>query len=122
MSERDRATDADTVQSAVAAARRDVLGGRGPNAGPAEILRSQRERPNLGGLPAPLERELVHIAALLLREVDAAPDFSTVPSKIERLRALWDPVPADKRHAAAWPWHPVNHDPASPPTPGPGNN
>lgn len=83
----------------MARARAQVLAGRGPGAPPAETERHQRERPTLGPLPSPLERELVHLNTAAFRQGAASDvDATTVRNQRERVRALWGWPPP---HAAA---------------------
>lgn len=85
----------DDPQRAVARARARVLSGRGPGAPQAETDRYQRERASLGPLPAPLERELVHLRTAAYRS-DAAEDLdeTAVGHQRDRLLDIWAPPSA----------------------------
>ncbi|PSL02700.1 hypothetical protein CLV30_1095 [Haloactinopolyspora alba] len=91
-----RARPADDPQQAVTRARTQVLTGRGAGADRAEIARATRERPTLGALPAPLERELVHLHTALIRsetDGEAGDMVSTgAQEQIDRLREIWAPT------------------------------
>lgn len=76
-------------QQAVAHARTQVLAGRGPGADLAEIAQATRERPTLGSLPAPLEREMVHLHTALMRNAAEDVDITRVQDEIDRLREIW---------------------------------
>jgi hypothetical protein len=54
-----------SAQAAIAAARAQLLAGRGPGASPQEITAHTRARPRLGGYPTPQQREQLtaHTAA-----------------------------------------------------------
>lgn len=108
-------------QQAVARARAAVLGGRGPGAPAAETDRYKRERPTLGPLPAPLERELVHLRTAAIRDRDGEVDASDLDVQRRRVRQVWagrpGPPPGTAarpaapgprqgagRRGARWPW------------------
>ena len=76
-------------RQAVARARAHVLGGRGPGARPTETDRYKRERPTLGPLPAPLERELVHLQTAGFRTHGPEVDTSGLDIQRRRLREVW---------------------------------
>jgi hypothetical protein len=81
-------------QQAVARARADVMGGRGPGAPKAETDRYKRERPTLGPLPAPLERELVHLDAMRMRSgLQQHVDPVSIRNQDDRLREVWATKP-----------------------------
>lgn len=83
-------------QQAVARARENVLRGRGPGAEKRETDRYKRERPTLGPLPAPLERELVHLQTARARCGHArGVDATAIQNQIDRLCEVWLPKPAD---------------------------
>lgn len=93
---------AEDPQHAVARARENVLSGRGPGAPKSETDRYKRERPTLGPLPAPLERELVHLQTARARSDRArGVDPTAIQNQIDRLRELWLPKPADHPRSVA---------------------
>lgn len=85
-------SEAESVQAAVAAIRADVLRGRGPDVPTAERAAHQHERALLGALPAPLERELVHLATTFIRAGAENADAEAMQTKVDRLLRVWDPV------------------------------
>lgn len=89
-----------TTQRTVAAVRAQVMGGRGAGASSAEIARFTHERPTLGALPAPLERELVHLSTERIRAADGALDAPTRQHQIDRVREVWDFTGAGSVEAA----------------------
>ncbi|MGV9839852.1 hypothetical protein ACWDUL_37440 [Nocardia niigatensis] len=80
----------DATQLKVARARAEVLRGRGRDATPAEQAAAQHDRDVLGALPAPLERELVHLAATLIRQTPHGPISETLRARFDRLRTAWE--------------------------------
>ncbi len=83
------ATPGERPQHAVARARADVLGGRGPGAPAAETDRHKRERPTLGPWPAPLERELVHLQTAAVRRRDGEVDVTDLNDQRRRVLQVW---------------------------------
>ncbi|WP_147201126.1 hypothetical protein [Pseudonocardia asaccharolytica] len=88
-------------QAAVARARAHVMGGHGPGASTSETGRYQRERPTLGPLPAPLERERVHLQGVRFRSrTQPGIDPDVIENQVDRWREIWtsgrhvDPRPA----------------------------
>ncbi len=59
--------DPEPIQRRIRQAREQVLGGRGPGAGPLETAQFTRERPALGGQPPAVSREQVAEQARLAR-------------------------------------------------------
>ncbi len=59
--------DPDAIQRRIRQLRTGLLGGRGPDASPAEIARWQRDRPLLGARPASAERQEVADQAIFAR-------------------------------------------------------
>lgn len=93
---------AEDPQQAVARARARVLSGRGPGADQAEAARYQRERPTLGPLPAPLERELVHLQTVRIRAGNESdPDEAAMQNQIDRIAETWAAKPADHPRSKA---------------------
>ncbi|WP_019925466.1 hypothetical protein [Nocardia sp. BMG111209] len=101
----------DPTQLAVAHVRARVLSGRGPGAGPGEQYRAQSGRGLLGGLPTPIERELVALAAELVRHTDRGPILDRLRLQFARLAADW-PASDDRVRARRLtpPWLPDRHD------------
>ncbi|MTE13416.1 hypothetical protein [Nocardia aurantiaca] len=79
----------DATQLTVARARAEVLQGCGPDASPAEQAAAQHDRDLLGALPAPLERELVHLATTLIRQTPHGPISEPLRAQFDRLRTAW---------------------------------
>ncbi|KZM69878.1 hypothetical protein AWN90_04525 [Nocardia terpenica] len=73
----------------MARARTTVLGGRGRNAEAAELAAAQHDRDLLGALPAPLERELVAMAADLIRRQPHGETLDTLRTEFHRLSTRW---------------------------------
>lgn len=61
-----RAT-ADEVQREIERLRANLLGGRGPGAGPEELAAHQRDRERLGALPPATERAIVAVQNMAAR-------------------------------------------------------
>lgn len=92
----------DNTQRLVAAHRENVLGGRGPGATRTETDRCKRERPYLGRLPAPLEREMVHLrTAAFRRGTRTSHDASAVEAQTDRLAQVWGVTSTDTQSADA---------------------
>ncbi|WP_067805683.1 hypothetical protein [Nocardia beijingensis] len=85
----ERATD--PTQLAVARVRARVLSGRGPHPDPEEQRRAQYFRDSLGALPAPIERELVALAAELIRTSPSGPILDRLRARFEQLYTHWAP-------------------------------
>lgn len=95
---------ADPTQHLVARARAAVLNGRGPHASAEEKAHAQHHRDLLGALPAPLERELVHLATELIRSCPGGSILEPLRAQFEDLATRW-PAPADAvsaRLTRAW--------------------
>lgn len=74
--------------------RAALMRGRGPGAPASETDGCKRDRPTLGSLPSPMERELVHLNTAAYRSPDASDlDETTVRSQRDRLRSLWGGAP-----------------------------
>lgn len=93
---------AEDPQQAVARARENVLRGRGPGAEKSETDRYKQERPTLGPLPAPLERELVHLQTARARSGHArGVDPTAIQNQIDRLCEIWLPKPDEHPRSVA---------------------
>lgn len=88
------APSAEETQEAVARARDQVLGGRGPGADQAEIEQWKRQRLTLGAVPAPLARELLHLDTARMRDrpgPDAGAD-AALKNRRDRTLEAWSPT------------------------------
>ncbi|MQA15169.1 MAG: hypothetical protein GEV09_13660 [Pseudonocardiaceae bacterium] len=93
---------AESPQEAVARARATVMRGRGPGADKSETDRYKRERPTLGPLPAPLEREMVHLrTAEMLSGMARGVDPVSIRNQIDRVREVWSPKPPEHSRSVA---------------------
>ncbi|MFD9614945.1 hypothetical protein ACFWWS_36830 [Streptomyces sp. NPDC059083] len=79
----------DPTQLTVARARADVLQGRDRDTAPAEQTAAQQDRDLLGALPAPLERELVHLATTLIRQTPDGQISETLRAQFDQICTAW---------------------------------
>ncbi|WP_067903124.1 hypothetical protein [Nocardia vaccinii] len=95
---------ANPTQHLVSRARAAVLQGRGPGAPPDEKAHAQHLSDLLGALPAPVERELVHLATELARGRPDGSILEALRQQADELVAHWPAPPeaVSARLTRAW--------------------